>query len=77
MNSVWKDRPQGGTHIGLRLPVALNDKLERLAKRTGRTKSQVVRYLIEMALLADQPDILLNPNHLEEDQDDAQDDSVV
>ena len=36
-------------------------KLEELARRTGRTKSAVIRYLLAQACITDTPDIVLTP----------------
>lgn len=50
---------QNEARIGVRLPVELATKVDRLARQTHRTKSEVVRLLIASALVCDVRDIYL------------------
>jgi len=45
--------------VGVRMDPDLRAKLEELAARTGRTKSQVLRLLVEQARATAMPDVML------------------
>lgn len=52
--------------LALRLPAELENRLDELAKKTGRSKSYYARLAIE-EFLQDQEDYLLAINRLEKD----------